>query len=359
MLSKKNSIHNILYSLLNTNYNNNLCFVLMPFLPEMKEIYTEIIKPIVIKSGMECIRSDEIYNPGEILNDIIKSIISARIVIAELTGRNANVMYELGMSHMLKKKTILLTQKIDDVPFDLRHLRCINYKLGPIGIEKLKEDLFKTLNNILNEPEIDSYIVTYELRQVNLLEKKIKNFSKEIEYIKKEKFLKSRSDLEPIENLAVKAKDIFIGGPTLAVIAMKQNFFIKKLKEGCILRFLIPNPNIDSSAVQGLINYWHTTPEGFKSEVTSAITNFKILKDLLKKPEIDLLSLHYIDNVLPLSLLMIDGNFNNGYIQVELLPYKTASPDRPNFILKANGNSEWYSLFRDKIEDMWKNSVSL
>ena len=72
-------------------------------------------------------RADEIYKPSEIIKDIYSYIDKSKLLIAELTGRNPNVLYELGYGHALGKTAIMLTQSMEDVPFDLRGYRCIVY----------------------------------------------------------------------------------------------------------------------------------------------------------------------------------------------------------------------------------------
>jgi hypothetical protein len=58
------------------------------------------------------------------------------------------VFYETGIAHTVGKEVILITQTIDDVPFDLRHLRCIVYEYTPKGIQLLETNLTNTINNI-------------------------------------------------------------------------------------------------------------------------------------------------------------------------------------------------------------------
>jgi len=68
-----------------------------------------------------------LFGPNCVVSDIWDRIASTRFVIADLSGRNANVFYELGLCHGLGKRAVLLTQSISDVPFDLRHMRCVEY----------------------------------------------------------------------------------------------------------------------------------------------------------------------------------------------------------------------------------------
>ena len=63
-----------------------------------------------------------------IIDDICNSILGADVVVADCTGQNPNVFYELGIAHTLGKDVILLTQSIDDIPFDISHLRFIEYE---------------------------------------------------------------------------------------------------------------------------------------------------------------------------------------------------------------------------------------
>ena len=112
------------------------CFVIMPIgkdgsveARKFKDIYDVIIKEAVDDPdlGYECIRADEVQRPDTIIKDIGRRIRDADVVIADLTGRNANVFYELGVRHALQGKTILLTQDLGEVPFDLQGQRLIVY----------------------------------------------------------------------------------------------------------------------------------------------------------------------------------------------------------------------------------------
>ncbi len=64
----------------------------------------------------------------------------AKYIIADLTGRNPNVFYELGIAHALNKKSNPLTQDLTDVPFDLKHIRCIVYEDSIQELEIWKRD---------------------------------------------------------------------------------------------------------------------------------------------------------------------------------------------------------------------------
>ena len=130
--------------------NDRLVFVLSPFQEPFNEIYDDHIRPTVESiRGLSCLRADDIYDNRAIIEDIWRCTNEARILIAELTGRNPNVFYETGVAHTVGKEVILITQSMDDVPFDLKHLRCIVYEYTPRGIKTLEENLTNTINNVL------------------------------------------------------------------------------------------------------------------------------------------------------------------------------------------------------------------
>jgi hypothetical protein len=101
-------------------------FVLSPIDPEFDEVYSQLIRPALEQEGFQVARADEL-DLQNIMAAIMHGIQSADLIIAEITTRNPNVMYELGIAHALEKPVAMLTQDIDQVPFDLRSYRVIKY----------------------------------------------------------------------------------------------------------------------------------------------------------------------------------------------------------------------------------------
>jgi hypothetical protein len=106
--------------------NNELAFVLMPFAPGYDELY-QWIEEAVKARNLKCIRADKDIFNGGIMDRIKENILQAGILISDLTEKNLNVYYELGLVHGASKKVIMLTQNIDSIPFDLKHLRMVIY----------------------------------------------------------------------------------------------------------------------------------------------------------------------------------------------------------------------------------------
>jgi hypothetical protein len=130
--------------------DSNLCFVLMPFLKSMEPIYTDHIKPHVEFEGISCQRADDIVGTNIITYDIWEKINRARFIVADLTGKNPNVFYEVGLAHAIGKEVILIAQSMDDVPFDLKALRCIVYSFTPRGMKELENKLTQTIRTIMS-----------------------------------------------------------------------------------------------------------------------------------------------------------------------------------------------------------------
>lgn len=121
-----------------------LCFVIMPFEEKLNEVYNAIAKALQ-EYGLSPLRADRIFDTRPIMISIMQKMGEAEVIIADVTDRNPNVFYELGMAHVVKDKVILITQKMEDVPFDLRHFRHITYGHSEVGLSKLRRDLVATL----------------------------------------------------------------------------------------------------------------------------------------------------------------------------------------------------------------------
>jgi hypothetical protein len=124
-------------------------FVLMPFDEAFDDAYKVGIKPACEAAGAYCERVDEQIFSERILDRVYNQIAKADIVVADMTGRNANVFYEVGYAHALGKLTILLTQNADDIPFDLKHFPHIIYGAK---IAVLRDGLEKRVKHFIDNP---------------------------------------------------------------------------------------------------------------------------------------------------------------------------------------------------------------
>lgn len=104
------------------------CFVIVQFTDEFDILYNDVIRPVCESHGYKVVRGDDFYTTGQIMEDVAQSIRSAALIIADVTPDNANVFYEVGFAHAIRKPTILLSdKKRERLPFDISGFRTLFY----------------------------------------------------------------------------------------------------------------------------------------------------------------------------------------------------------------------------------------
>jgi hypothetical protein len=103
------------------------CFIVMPFSQEWSADVHRILASACEAVGVRPVRGDDLFTPTDILEDIWQSINAADFVIADITGRNPNVLYEMGIAHTLAKPVLILSRQASDIPVDLATRRVILY----------------------------------------------------------------------------------------------------------------------------------------------------------------------------------------------------------------------------------------
>ena len=125
-------------------------FVVMQFSDKFNELFKEVIRPTCERFGYETIRADDIYNCGQIINDIMEQIKESSLVVADISPDNPNVFYEVGFSHGVGTPTVLLCDKKarDHLPFDISGFRTVFYEDSIGGKSRIEDLLSKHLENI-------------------------------------------------------------------------------------------------------------------------------------------------------------------------------------------------------------------
>lgn len=139
---------NVVINLVKTRLMSS-CFIAMPLKSEFDKVYNSAIAAALIESGYNPIRPDKMMKPGNIMQQIIESIRKSSIFLADITGLNPNVMYELGMAHILGKPIVLISQTNEEgksrnkIPFDISTERILQYN------KKSTSHLKKSLTSLL------------------------------------------------------------------------------------------------------------------------------------------------------------------------------------------------------------------
>jgi len=136
-----------------------ICFVIMPFSQtasctedEWTKVFETIFKPAIENAGLgyECRRS--VATRGNIVGGILRDLNDAHVILADLTDRNANVFYELGVRHALTNRTIIVAQRREHIPFDLQSYASHVYNWKS---EAGKHDFASTIKRVLEEIDVN------------------------------------------------------------------------------------------------------------------------------------------------------------------------------------------------------------
>jgi hypothetical protein len=115
------------------------------------EIYQEIFKPAAVEAGLTCERAQP--GVGSLSRSIIERLRASFVVLADLTDRNANVFYELGVRHALSRRTIIVTQTGHALPSDLGGYWSVQYGTSPRQVTAFKADMKRLVDAIRGDPE--------------------------------------------------------------------------------------------------------------------------------------------------------------------------------------------------------------
>ena len=114
------------------------CFVIMSMSPEYSAVLSSAIRPAVEEHGYQCDRADSGIGLNNVPSEIVRSIIQADLVVADISEPSANVFYELGISHCVGNKTLAITSKVNDLPFDIATWRALVYRNEPSELDVLR-----------------------------------------------------------------------------------------------------------------------------------------------------------------------------------------------------------------------------
>lgn len=161
-------------------------FTIMSFDDKYDRVYHQAIKPAVENCGYRCVRADDDPGPANIPANIVREIIKAKYVIADVSKYSPNVFYELGISHCIDNKTIIIKSGNKNLPFDLGGFRIISYAINRNSLRLLLNDLERAIHSLESSgTELPNNLVQDAGRDYFDLRKKILDNLKEISEEKK------------------------------------------------------------------------------------------------------------------------------------------------------------------------------
>jgi hypothetical protein len=132
-------------------------FVIMPFKPELNYFFLYLRAHLHLKHSLACVRADQEMTTSSVHDKIVGQIRGAELVIADCTGGNPNVFYELGIARAFEKDVILITEgSMSDVPSDVRHFDFIKHDIAHY------EEFLVRLDRAIVDISAGRYIKLYE-----------------------------------------------------------------------------------------------------------------------------------------------------------------------------------------------------
>lgn len=143
------------------------CFVIMPFSATTEKhtklywdnFFFKFVKPSIEKLGYSCSRSKA--QPSNIIKDVLNELLETDLVLAVLTDFNANVWYELGTRHALRKGTIMMIEEGQKLPFDISQYGVIKYEDTISGASDFEERLRSFIQKIDVDQPVDSPTIEF------------------------------------------------------------------------------------------------------------------------------------------------------------------------------------------------------
>jgi hypothetical protein len=123
--------------------------LLIPEVYDFHQVCNVAVWPALSACGFRPLRGALPFDSGSWLGDVARWLRGAEVIIADVTGRNPDVLYALGLAHGLGRCPLLIAQDPDELPFHLQELRCIGYRSHPYGLWALREELSRALRVFL------------------------------------------------------------------------------------------------------------------------------------------------------------------------------------------------------------------
>lgn len=171
------------------------CFVIMPISDHadyennhFTRVYEYLIKPACEKAGYKAFRADDDLKTDHITISILKQIVESDMAICDMSSRNPNVFYELGMRQAFNKRTVLIRDNTTTIPFDIQDLRTLEYDKN-LRIDNIQTSIEEIAKTILETGEMKSEEINSLVDLIGIKAAKVRNdleFTPEISILLKE-----------------------------------------------------------------------------------------------------------------------------------------------------------------------------
>ncbi len=199
---------------MNLSQENNKCFVVSPIgmggtpgHQRARNVLEYVITPAAEKVGLEAARADDLSQPGSIATQVIQQLISAKMVVADLTELNPNVFYELAVRDSFGLPVVLIAEEGTVLPFDVIQQRTIFFDSGDLGSAIPAQDrIAQALREALDDPSggspVTAAVDLSALRSGNPEERQVAELAEQVARLSQEVASLRRSGVTPTSNRA-------------------------------------------------------------------------------------------------------------------------------------------------------------
>lgn len=276
-------------------------FVITPFNEDFLALYNELKR--IFKEDFDFTNAGDLDNQQNILQDIVEGIYQADVIIADLTGLNANVFYELGLAHAMNKKVIIITQDLGELPFDIKSYRANEYSLQfnklPKLVEELKKLLFGAIDNSVKygNPVLDYIPDFYEsekaISNTNYLEDEVEKSNGDVHSIIEDEGEKGFLDyIADIEENSTKMTDEI----TAMGIEMNEMNTSINAASNEIDRVKTQSGNVDASFVRNICRKLSGPVDVFAGKLKGHVSEVVKYWDIVENSYLSLLDNQYAKN---------------------------------------------------------------
>ena len=139
--------------------NEKTCFFIAPIgeagtqtREDSDRVLRRIVRTAVNPLGFTAIRADDISAPGIITSQVLEMVVESPLVIADLTGHNPNVFYELAIRHAIRKPFVQLIRKNEAIPFDVATARTVRYDFDVDSAQDAIDDITRQIESLESDP---------------------------------------------------------------------------------------------------------------------------------------------------------------------------------------------------------------
>ncbi len=355
-----------------TNNEPKECFVIVPFKAPFSDYYRNIYRPAITAAGLQAIRGDEFNTINPVMNDIWESIVNCEICIADLSGNNPNVMFEVGLAMAIDKPIVFVTQSPGDLPFDLKANRVIEYHPSPTSEweEVLKQKLSSTLQELFLNPDkikpsswktaqtpAEKIYATWKQHgkeRTNLFD-----ITDPLHPVYADEFFVTAPEAE--NNLIKKAKsELWLVYETGSLV-LQHNFgnIVKFLKAGGQIRLLLVSEKIHETVI---FRHRFRTSQYLPGRYDSTRTYLsQIATEAALEPNSSQFSVRWLP--FPVNFVGVFINpkatdKHESYAAIRLIGFRTFIEREREMVMRGDISSDTFDYYLDQFNQMWEAASS-